>query len=102
MCGTLISISPNFLPLCAIVSFVLLFPFGTTAQDTSGAAAATQPPVPYASVSELNDILEKVKQTAQNMQTDLGRTRIERWKADPSTKRQSQANVESIQRNLQS
>jgi len=36
------------------------------------------------------------------MQEDLGKTRIDRWKTDSSTKRQTQATVESIQRNLQS
>jgi hypothetical protein len=72
------------------------------AQETSGTPTAPQPPVPYASVNELNGILEQVKQTAQNMQADLEKTRIDRWKTDSSTKRQTQANVESIQRNLQS
>ena len=95
------SISRNSLPLCAIVSLALLWPSGTAAQETSGAPAATQPPVPYASVNELNGILAQVKQTAQNMQADLEKTRIDRWKTDSSTKRQTQANVESIQRNLQ-
>ncbi|HEX9110606.1 MAG TPA: hypothetical protein VF845_03950 [Terriglobales bacterium] len=92
----------NNLPLCAIFYFALVLPCGTMAQQASGTPAAAQPPVPYASVSELNGILAQVKQTAQNIQEDLGKTRIDRWKTDSSTKRQTQANVESIQRNLQS
>jgi len=72
------------------------------AQTAAGAAAATQPPVAYASVSELKGILTPLQQTAQNMQTDLGKTRIDKWKTDNTTKRQTLANVESIQRNLQS
>jgi hypothetical protein len=96
------SIARNRLPLCAIVSLALLLPSEMAAQETSGAPAAAQPPVPYASVNELNGILEQIKQTAQNMQADLEKTRIDRWKTDSSTKRQTQANVESIQRNLQS
>jgi len=96
------SISRNTLPLCAIVSLALLLPSRTVAQETARAPAAAQPPVPYASVSELNGILDQVKQTAQSMQADLGKARIDRWKTDSSTKRQTQANVESIQRNLQS
>jgi hypothetical protein len=96
------SIFRNTLPLCAILSLALLLPCRTMAQQASGTPAATQPPVPYASVNELNGILAQVKQTAQNMQEDLGKTRIDRWKTDSSTKRQTQANVESIQRNLQS
>jgi hypothetical protein len=92
-------ISRNCFPLCALV-FLLLLPSRTTAQQTNGPAAP--PAVPYASVNEMNGILAQVKQTAQNMQADLGESRIERWKTDSSTKRQTTANVESIQRNLQS
>jgi hypothetical protein len=94
--------SRNHLPLCAIFCFALVMPCATMAQQASGTPSATQPAVPYTSVSELNGILAQVKQTAQNMQEDLGKTRIDRWKTDSSTKRQTQANVESIQRNLQS
>jgi cytochrome c556 len=36
------------------------------------------------------------------MQSDLGKMRIEKWKTGASTKQQTLANVESIQRNLQS
>jgi hypothetical protein len=36
------------------------------------------------------------------MQVDLAKMRIERWKTDTGTKRQTQGNVDSIQRNLQS
>jgi hypothetical protein len=71
------------------------------AQNTAGAATAAQP-VAYASVSELNGILTPLQQTAQSMQSDLGKMRIEKWKTDGSTKKQTLANVESIQRNLQS
>jgi len=53
-------------------------------------------------VTELNGILEQVKQAAAAMQADLGGMRIERWKTDASNKRQTQANVDSIQHNLQS
>jgi hypothetical protein len=75
---------------------------GAGAQDKAGAATAAQTPVAYASVSELNGILTPLQQTAQSMQSDLGKMRIEKWKTDGSTKKQTLANVESIQRNLQS
>lgn len=67
--------------------------------DTS---PSTQPPVAYASVNELNGILSQLQQTAQNIQADLGKTRIEKWKADGATKKQALADIDSIQRNLQS
>jgi len=66
------------------------------------AQEATPPPVAYASVNELNTILAQIKQTASSMDGDLGKVRIERWKADNGTKRQSQANVDSLRRNIQS
>jgi hypothetical protein len=71
----------------------------TLAQETGG---STAPPIAYASVNELNNILGQLRQTSQNLQADLRSTRIERWKTDSSSKRQTQANVESVQRNLQS
>jgi hypothetical protein len=80
----------------------VLAPVMAGAQQAPGAASGTQPPVAYASVSELNGILEQLKQTTQSMQSDLGKTRIEKWKTGPTTKQQTLANVESIQRNLQS
>jgi hypothetical protein len=64
-------------------------------------AGGTQPPVAYASVNELNGILTPLQQTAQSMQADLGKMRIEKWKTDASNKQQTLANVDSIQRNLQ-
>ncbi|MFZ0478311.1 MAG: hypothetical protein WAL71_04105 [Terriglobales bacterium] len=70
------------------------------AQDAH--AQATSAPVAYASVSELNGILSHLKESSTAMQADLAKTRVEHWKTDGSTKRQTQGNVESIQRNLQS
>ena len=87
-------------PLLCLIA--LLAPAITFAQDTAGAKSGMQPPVAYASVSELNGILTQLQQTVQSMQSDLGKTRIEKWKTDATTKQQALANVQSIQRNLQS
>ena len=88
------------LPLLILIA--LLTPALAGAQNAAGAASGGQPPVAYASVSELNGILTQLQQTAESMQSDLGKTRIEKWKTDGATKRQTLATVESIQRNLQS
>ena len=94
------------IPVRSLFCFIFIFITGLAAvlAPAAGAqeAASAQPPVAYASVSELNSILEQLKQTSQSMQSDLARARIERWKTDGATKRQTLANVESIQRNLQS
>jgi hypothetical protein len=60
------------------------------------------PPVSYSSISELNQLLAGLQQASQAIQDDLSHLRIEKWKTDSNTKKQSQSDVESIQRNLQS
>jgi len=67
----------------------------------SGAAFAQAPPVSYTSITELNQMLANLQQASQTAQEDLSHLRIEKWKTDSGTKRQTQSNVESIQRNLQ-
>jgi hypothetical protein len=64
-------------------------------------AVAQAPPVSYSSIAELNQLLSNLQQASMNAQQDLSHLRIEKWKADSGTKRQSEGNVESIQRNLQ-
>jgi hypothetical protein len=72
-----------------------------SAQMASPPASATKPPpVPYASVSQLNLMLSQLEQVSQATQADLAKLRIEKWKTDSNTKRGTQADVESIQRNL--
>jgi hypothetical protein len=58
-------------------------------------------PVPYASVSELNGIIGQLEQASEATQADLSKLRIEKWKTDSGTKKQTLGNVDSIKRNLQ-
>jgi len=58
-------------------------------------------PVSYASITQLNGMLAQLEASAKGTQADLAKLRIERWKADNSSKKQTLANVDSIQRNLQ-
>jgi hypothetical protein len=58
-------------------------------------------PVSYASVTQLNGLLAQLESTSKTTQDDLTRLRIERWKTDASSKKQSLGNVDSVQRNLQ-
>ncbi len=67
----------------------------------SGAPAAQGQPVSYASVTQLNGLLSQIEAASKNTQADLGKLRIERWKANGSEKKQALGNVESVQRNLQ-
>jgi hypothetical protein len=83
-----------------------VFPFliASAAAQTApapAAPAASVMPVPYASVSQLNLLLSQLEEVAQSTQVDLAKLRIEKWKTDSNTKHGTQADVESLQRNLQ-
>lgn len=53
-------------------------------------------------MTQLNELLTQLDATSKTTQADLARLRIERWKTDGSTKKQTLNDVESVQRNLQS
>ncbi|HUM05459.1 MAG TPA: hypothetical protein VLT90_08355 [Terriglobales bacterium] len=89
------------LPLSVAGCLAALMVVAANAQ-TQAADSPVPSPVAYASISELNTILSQVQQTSQNIQTDLDKTRVEKWKVDSATKKDVQGNVESIRRNLQS
>ena len=86
---------PLFLFFIALASTV-----PTKAKAQGGTSAP--PPVAYSSVNELSGILTDLQQTAQSMQADLSKLRIDKWKTDGSTKRQTQGNADSLKRNLES
>jgi len=97
------SISRIFFVRALLHSLIALFAAALApAQNPAAAPAPSQPPVAYASVSELNSILAQLQQTAQSIQSDLAAMRIEKWKTDGATKKQTLADIDSIQRNLQS
>jgi hypothetical protein len=74
----------------------------SSSQSTvASAAAPTQGAVSYASVSQMNGLLSQLETTAKATQDDLSKLRIEKWKTDGNTKKQTLNNVDSIQRNLQ-
>jgi hypothetical protein len=81
--------------------FVFLLSLGGI---SAAQAANTEPapPVSYSSISELNQLLANLQQTSDQIQSDLSHLRIDKWKTDSGTKRQTQSDVESVERNLQS
>jgi hypothetical protein len=60
-----------------------------------------QPPVSYASVSQVNTLLGNLQQASQSIAVDLAKLRIDKWKTDSSVKKQAQGDVESLSRNVQ-
>ena len=83
----------------AISLFLLFLCLPSARAQAPGSNAP--PPVPYSSVSQLNSLLSQLDEASQAAQLDLAKLRIDKWKTDSANKRQTQANVESIQRNLQ-
>jgi hypothetical protein len=81
----------SVLPLCLAVS----------AQIVSSNEPVPQGAVAYSSVNQLNGMLSQLEQASQAAQLDLAKLRIDKWKVDSGSKRQTQSNVESVQRNLQ-
>jgi hypothetical protein len=71
------------------------------AQTSMASAAPQGAAVSYASVSQVNGLLSQLEATSKAAQDDLTKLRIEKWKTDGSTKKQTLGNVDSIQRNLQ-
>src|SRR5215469_807448 len=67
-------------------------------QTPSGAPTS---PVSYSSVTELNQLVSNLQQASQSAQDNLSHLRIEKWKTDSATKRQTQADSQSVLRNLQ-
>lgn len=63
-----------------------------------GAVAQTSPPANSTAAPTAD--LDKLQSAASQANSDISHIRIEKWKADSSTKQQSQANADSIQRNL--
>jgi len=72
----------------------LLLLGGVAAQNVP---AAANPP---ANRLDVSSTLQQIEQTAQAAALDLARLRVEKWKADGAIKDHSQANVDSLSRNL--
>ena len=101
---SILSLSLSFLPLMAAAgqSGPASAPGSPSVQySTQGRPAQGSGPVSYASVTQLNGLLEQLDATSKTTQADLVKLRIERWKTDNPSKKQALSNVDSIQRNLQ-
>lgn len=82
----------------AILSLGLVSSAIVFAQTQSGAQST---PVSYSSMTELNQLISNLQQASQGAQENLSHLRVEKWKTDSGTKRQTQADSQSILRNLQ-
>ncbi len=82
----------------ALVSFSAIF---LTLSALAQAPANNAAPVSYSSITELNQLITNLQQASQASQEDLSHLRVEKWKTDGGTKRQTDGDRQSILRNLQ-
>ncbi len=89
--------------------FSLLYLFLTcvaaVAQTPANVPAASARQAPAASSAPMSSVLsdlDRLQSAASQMTLDLGHMRIDKWKVDGESKRQAQANADSVQRNLTS
>lgn len=87
-----------------LVFSVMLFSMAGTAQVavSSPRPSVTGTALTQPTPSDLSPLLNQVQQTVQIMRVDVVRLRIDKWKTDGATKRQSQGDADSIARNLNS
>jgi hypothetical protein len=82
----------------ALVSLSAIF---LTISALAQAPANNAAPVSYSSIAELNQMITNLQQASQATQEDLSHLRIEKWKTDGGTKRQTDSDTQSILRNMQ-
>ena len=75
--------------------------FAQTAANPVPTSGNTVPAASTQTLSVASD-LNRLQTASSQATLDLGRLRIEKWKADGESKRQAQANADSLQRNLTS
>ena len=61
---------------------------------------SSQPVASGSSMISILPDLDRLQAAAGQADVDIGRLRIEKWKADGNSKRQAQSNADSLQRNL--
>lgn len=88
--------------ICRVLILVCLFSCALFAQVAPG-GAVRQPATAASAASmdtELNGMLRQIEQSASNLNLELGKLRVEKWKTDSASKRQAESNIDSVQRNL--
>ena len=93
----------NLKKIAAVLLIATLCSIGCSPAAAQNAAQAAGSPSQNASApAGLQPILAQIDQSAQQAAVDIAKLRIEKWKADSSSKQQAQANADSLQRNLSS
>jgi len=90
-----------------VASLLLVLPLCANAQPSASSAPPPTSMQPSATSPEMTSdlvayaqMLSQLQQVSQQTAADLGRMKVDRWKADASVKQQCQTNANSLQRNL--
>jgi hypothetical protein len=83
------------------IFFILALTLGGLPLAAQAGGQNAAPPVPYATANQVNALMSRLESTATSSASDLSRLRINKWKAPGSAKQQSEANRQSIVRNLE-
>src|SRR6266850_3733530 len=83
----------------AVTVLLLCVASEATAQP-QGSSPPPQRPQAAAPPANLNTILEQIQKAVQSTNADIGRLRIDKWKADNSQKEQLRQVADSLQRNI--
>src|SRR6266496_32951 len=84
---------------CAAATVVVVASLAAAQIEPAGQQTVA-PPVSYASLSQVGGLVAQLEQQSQAAQLDLAKLRIDCWKTDSNTKKQTLSNVESVTRNL--
>lgn len=85
----------------AVTLIIFLALLNSASHSLTTPSFATQNAVPSnVPAADTSAILSRLEQESQAITHDLGRLRIDKWKADSATKQQANSNALSIQRNL--
>jgi len=81
--------------LAALVSVSALAQTQSSPQLSANGASSTNP-----NLGDVGALLTRIEQETRGLNLDIGKLRVERWKADSSIKQQASENAASIQRNI--
>src|SRR5215510_14864801 len=82
------------------LAVIVLFSLGLAAQTRPASYPATPTQAAQTVGPNLNSILADIQHAALSANSDLGKLRIEKWKADNAQKQQMQQVADSLQRNI--
>lgn len=84
---------------CVVATLAVLTSLAVAQVEPASEQTVTAP-VSYASLSQVSTLLSRLEQQSQTTQLDLAKLRIDHWKTDSGSKKQSLSNAESVTRNL--